>query len=168
MESFSFLIPGSVGLQVTLTELEDGSVRFDLENQGDQVADLRGLFFDFNDPDLLSSLSVEGSQVSEASFEDDSVRNLGDGVNMNGEGVFDIGVSFGTAGIGYDDIFSTSFTLSSSAGPLSLEAFANVEFGVRYTSVGTEDGVREDSLKLVALSPDYVPPDPLDPPIIIG
>lgn len=166
METYSFLIPGSVSLRVTLTELDDGSVKFDLSNEGDQVGDLRGLFFDFNDPNLLSSLSVTGAQVSGSSFANDYVRNLGGGVNMNGAGVFDAGISFGTAGIGYDDIFSTSFILSSSSGPLELEMFENVEFGVRYTSVGTEDGAREDSLKLVALSPDYVPIDPMDPPPI--
>lgn len=164
MESFSFSIPGTVGLQVTLTELEDGSVRFDLENSGEQVADLRGLFFDFNDPALLSSLYVAGSDVTGASFVDDSVRNLGQGVNMNGAGIFDVGVAFGSAGIGEDDIFATSFTLSSSEGPLSLEAFANAEFGVRFTSVGTLDGEREESLKLVALSPDYVRGGEIDPP----
>lgn len=160
MESFSFEIPGAAGLQVTLTSLDDGSVRFDLVNTGDQLADLRGLFFDFNDPALLSSLSIAGDEVSASSFADDSVRNLGAGVNMNGAGVFDVGVAFGSAGIGEDDIFATSFTLSSSDGPLSLAAFANVEFGVRFTSVGFE-GDREDSLKLVALSPEYEPfPDP--------
>jgi hypothetical protein len=164
--TYSFLIPGEVSLRVTLTELEDGSVKFDLSNEGDQVGDLRGLFFDFNDPSLLSSLSVSGGDVSESSFANDYVRNLGDGVNMNGVGVFDAGIAFGTAGISYDDIFATSFILSSSSGPLDLEMFENVEFGVRYTSVGDADGAREDSLKLVALSPDYVPIDPMDPPPI--
>ena len=158
MDSFSFLIPGAVGLRVTLTELDDGSVRFDLENEGG-TADLRGIFFDFNNPELLSSLSVTGDDVSGSAFADDGVGNLGGGVNMNGAGPFDIGVAFGSAGLGDDDISATSFTLRSSDGPLDLSAFANVEFGVRFTSVGSEDGGREDSLKLLGLSPDVPPSD---------
>lgn len=163
MESFSFLIPGKVSLRVTLTELDDGSIRFDLQNEGGEVGDLRGLFFDFNDASLLSSLSVDGAQVSGASFADDRVRNLGDGVNMNGAGIFDAGVSFGTSGIGEDDVFATSFTLSSSAGALDLSVFAKVEFGVRYTSVGSGEGEREDSLKLVGYSPDLPPSEGFNP-----
>lgn len=164
MDSMTFDILGSVGLRVTMTEQADGSLRFDLVNQGAQVGDLRGLFFDTNDAALLSTLSVMGSQVTKVASGDDSVVNLGNGVNMQGVDAFDFGVAFGTAGIGKDDIQSTSFTLRSSAGALDLDDFAGVDFGVRFTSVGDLGGSRDGSLKLVGSSPDPVAEPPIDPP----
>lgn len=167
MDTMSFEILGSVGLKVTITEQADGSLRFDLVNQGDRVGDLRGLFFDTNDAALLSTLSVAGSQVTKVAAGDDSVVNLGGGVNMQGVDAFDFGVAFGTAGIGKDDIQSTSFTLRSSGGALDLDDFAGVDFGVRFTSVGDPDGARDGSLKLVGTSPDVVAEPPIElPPII--
>lgn len=162
MDTFTFTIGGPVSLQVTLTELADGSMRFDLLNQGTQVADLRGFFFDVHEAGILSSLKVVGAQVTGKSFADDAVQNLGGGVTMAGASTFDAGLVFGTAGIGKDDIRSTSFTLSSGARALQLEDFAGMDFGVRYTSVGTEGGSREDSLKLVGSAPT-VPSDPVNP-----
>ena len=160
MSSFSFTISGAESLNVTLTELEDGSVRFDLANAGPLLADLRGLFFDVNNAGLLSSLSVVGTAVTTTQFRDDGVTNVGGGVNMNGLSSFDVGVAFGTSGIGKDDISSTSFVLKSSAGALSLADFANVDFGVRFTSVGEDGGSRDGSLKILGHSPDAAPPPP--------
>ena len=166
MSAMSFDIAGSVGLKVTITEQADGSLRFDLVNQGAQVGDLRGFFFDTNDVDLLSSLSVVGTQVTRVAAGDDAVVNLGNGVNMHGVDAFDLGIAFGTAGIGKDDIQSTSFTLRSSTGGLDLADFAGVDFGVRFTSVGDFGSVRDGSLKLVGESPDLPVLPPIDlPPI---
>ena len=162
MSTMSFSIGGEQSLNITLTELEDGSIRFDLANAGPLLADLRGLFFDVNDASLLSTLSFVGADITGSSVRNDGVTNLGGGVNMNGAGVFDAGVVFGTSGIGKDDIGSTSFVLRSSTGSLSLADFANAEFGVRFTSVG-EDGDRDGSLKLVGTAP----PDDGGPIIII-
>ncbi len=168
----SFDILGAVGLKVTITEQGDGSLRFDLVNQGVQVGDLRGLFFDFKDAARLSSLSAAGSQVTKQAAGDESVVNLGNGVNMQGMDTFDFGVAFGTSGIGKDDIQSTSFTLRSSTGALDLDDLMGVDFGVRFTSVGELDGARDGSLKLMGGSPDPIdfPPDfppPTDlPPIL--
>lgn len=162
----TFDILGSVGLRVTMTEQADGSLRFDLVNQGVQVGDLRGLFFDTNDAALLSTLSVAGSQVTKVASGDDSVVNLGNGVNMQGVDAFDFGVAFGTAGIGKDDIQSTSFTLRSSAGALDLDDFAGIDFGVRFTSVGDLGGSRDGSLKLVGGSPTPIDEPPTDVPPI--
>lgn len=163
MDSFSFVIPGSVGLKVTVTEQADGSLRFDLLNQGDLAADLRGLFFDVNDAALLSTLSVAGAQVTRTAAGDDAVVNLGNGVNMNGVDAFDFGVAFGTSGIGKDDISATSFTLRSSASALDLDDLAGVDFGVRFTSVGEFGGARDGSLKLVAEAP-HAPESPIEDP----
>jgi hypothetical protein len=152
MASMSFTIGGEASLGIVLTELEDGSIRFELANGGPLLADLRGLFFDVADGGVLSSLSVAGSDITGSQFRDDAVTNLGGGVNMNGAGVFDAGIVFGTAGIGKDDISGTSFVLKSSTGSLSLADFAGAEFGVRFTSVGDE-GDRDGSLKLVTTAP---------------
>lgn len=166
MSSMSFSIAGSVGLQVVITDLGNGSVRFDLQNQGTQVGDLRGLFFDLNDASLLSTLSVSGAAVTKSAFGDDAVINLGNGVNMNGAGTFDVGVAFGTSGIGKDDISATSFVLTSSSGALDLGDFAGADFGVRFTSVGDLGGARDDSLKLIGEAPPLVvDPGPIGGPI---
>lgn len=158
MNSLSFDLAGAVGLHVTITENPDGTLRFDLMNSGSQIGDLRGLFFDLQDASLAGSLKVSGGQVSNYNFADDGITNLGGGVNMNGAGDFDGGVAFGTAGIGKDDISSTSFTLDSLTRDLTLEDFSMVSFGARFTSVGSEDGARTDSLKIVGVSPQFQGP----------
>ena len=164
MDTFSFDIPGSVGLTVTVTEQVDGSLRFDLVNKGDGAADLRGLFFDFNDAALLPTLSASGAQVARTASGDDSVVNLGQGVTMQGVDRFDFGVACGTAGIGKDDIAATSFTLRASAGARDLDDVAGVDFGVRFTSVGEHGGARDGSLKLVGTSPEPAGEGPTPPP----
>lgn len=84
---------------------------------------------------------------------DDAIKDLGNGVNLNGllgsDGGYDAGLSIGSAGLGKDDIQSFEFTLSSSARPLTLDDFANVEVGLRLTSVGVLGGTRNDSSKLL-------------------
>jgi hypothetical protein len=166
MRYTSFLIPGEVTLKVTITELSGNKLEFKLENQaGGTIADLRGLFFDFANSEILSSnLSIAGGEVTGYSILDDGVTNLGGGVNMNGVGVFDAGILFGTAGIGKDDISSTTFTITSDQS-LRLEDFLDVDFGVRYTSVGDADGAREGSLKIFGDSDDAVILDTMPPPV---
>lgn len=154
MDAMTFNIAGAAGLKISISEQADGSLRFDLVNEGDQVADLRGLFFDVNDASLLKSLSVTGSDVTKTAAGDNSVVNLGSGVTMQGVDSFDFGVAFGTSGIGKDDIHATSFTLRSSSGALDLDDFYGVDFGVRFTSVGDLGGSREGSLKLTGSAPD--------------
>jgi hypothetical protein len=166
MRYTTFLIPGEVTLKVTITELSGNKLEFKLENQsGDAVGDLRGLFFDVGDSSILSHLSIAGSDVTGYSIKNDGVTNLGGGVNMSGVSVFDAGIVFGTSGIGKDDVSSTTFTVTSDQN-LRLEDFLDVDFGVRYTSVGEAyGGAREDSLKIFGDSDDavilYTPP--IDP-----
>lgn len=75
---------------------------------------------------------------------------------------FDVGVEFGGPGIGNNkgDIQTTSFVLSNTAGDLTLDDIARVEFGARITSVGPLGGSREGSAKLVTISP--AAPDAMD------
>lgn len=138
---------------VTITENADGTLTFSLTQKGGIVGDLRGVFFDLNDETVTSSLKVVGENITGFRTGDDSVKDLGDGANMNGllgsDKGYDAGIKIGSAGIGNDDIQSYSFTLASSARALTLQDFANVDFGVRLTSVGTIGGSRGDSSKIM-------------------
>ena len=140
---------------VTITENADGTVSFTVTVVGDYTGDLRGFFFDLADEGLIGTLSVAQSSAgfTELQQADDAVLNLDGGSNMLGlsgsEGGYDAGIEIGTAGTSSDDYHSFSFTLSSSEGPLTLEDFANVDFGVRLTSVGEVDGSRTEGAKLL-------------------
>lgn len=139
VRSITFTVPGKSGLQVVLTEQSDGTILFELETLGDRPADLRGLFFDVQNPLILPNLIFTGDDITSTQVDDDQVTNLGHGANMKGQGnpVFDVGVEFGTPGIGQDAVTTTSFVLSTSDGSvLTLDDFAQVEFGVRTTSNG--------------------------------
>jgi VCBS repeat-containing protein len=140
---------------VTITENDDGTVSFTLTVVGSYTGDLRGFFFDIADENLIDTLAVTSASAGLTEFRqaNDTVGDLGDGSNMDGlrgsDGGYDAGIEIGTAGIGSDDYRSFSFTLASSAGALTLEDFANVDFGVRLTSVGLVDGSRNGSAKLL-------------------
>ncbi|SFI61409.1 hypothetical protein [Celeribacter neptunius] len=160
MATMSFVIEGEVNVQVTVTEV-NGDLVFDLLVLDDtgSIGDLNALFFDVLDDSLVSGLSVTGDMITDDNFDANSVTKVDSYTNMNGEvvqeyGKFDGGVQFGTQGIGEDDIRQTSFTLSHDSLDLSLETIALQDFGVRLTSVGTEDGTRDDSLKLGATAPE--------------
>ncbi len=133
---------------ITLTELSDGSVRFDVEvpEESRKIGDLRGLFFHLSDESKIGSLSVSGDDVTDSQFREDQVSDLGNGANVNGLGRFDAGIELGTSGL-RDDIRATSFTLTADGG-LSLDDFRQQDFAVRLTSVGWENGWRCDSVKM--------------------
>lgn len=130
--SIEFIIPGIPEVLIQAVEQSDGTILFTATVEGD--ADLRGLFFDVASV-VEGGLTVTGTNVTE--FEVDTI-NLGQGVNMNGDGrdEYDIGVEFGTPGDGMDEIEMTSFTLASADGsPLTLDLIAQVEFGARLTGI---------------------------------
>jgi hypothetical protein len=137
--SITFTIPGtgkSPSVRVAATEV-DGTLVFttDVVSSSQQTADLRGLFFNLNNDSKLAGLTFTGTQVS--GFDTVDVIDLGNGANMQGAAApFDVGVRFGTSGIGKDNIQTTSFTLSNTAGDLTLDDIAHVQFGARTTSVG--------------------------------
>ena len=162
MTSATFTITGDVNVSVTITELEGGALQFDLQVLDDtgSIGDLNALFFDLLDDSLTDGLTVTGDDVTGVAFKADGVTKVDNYTNMNGEvihdlGRFDGGVQFGTSGIATDDIRSTSFVLSHETESLSLSLFSMQDFGVRLTSVGTEDGAREDSLKLGETAPSF-------------
>ncbi len=102
------------------------------------------MFFNFNDDLKLTGLAGLGSKIT--GFDTNNVIDLGKGVNMQGAASpFDVGLQFGNAGIGKDDIQSTSFTLSNIDNNLTLDDIANVKFGARLTSIGVPVGSRYDT-----------------------
>jgi Ca2+-binding RTX toxin-like protein len=116
------------------------------------IADLRGLFFHVSDETLLSDLKVVGTDVTMYAKDANKVMQVENDVTMSGEvgkavGPFDVGIEFGTQGMGKDDIRETSFTLSAST-TLSLEFVLQQHFGLRLTSVSDNGEGRELSLKL--------------------
>jgi VCBS repeat-containing protein len=161
MRSMTFLVNDrSTGgripaVAVTITENEDGSLSFTLNVIGPYTGDLRGFFFDLADESLIGTLRVTPASPGFTEFRqgDDNIKDLGSGANMQGllgsDGGYDAGIEIGTAGTGKDDYQSFSFTLTSSAGPLTLEDFSNVDFGLRLTSVGWGWGDRDGGVKLL-------------------
>jgi hypothetical protein len=158
----SFTIPGTPGVQVTATE-NSGNIDFtvDVLDSSTLTGDLRGLFFQFNDAKLGSLIvtDVDGL-ITGFQIKDDSVINLGNGDNMIGAASpFDVGIAFGTQGIGKgDDIsFPVHFTLTQTGAThdLTLDDFAHLQFGARVTSIGdpAAPNHRNDSEKIVAIAP---------------
>ena len=173
--SISFVVEGDVDTLITITELPDGTLKFELEALGSGLlGDLRGLFFDLTDPvdgdslDLSTLIVGEETlldgEIQDASklvtathFSEAAVDTLGRDANIKGKvanayGRYDAGIEFGTPGKGKDDIQSLSFTLSSTDGPLSLDMLDLSDFGLRYTSVGTSGGPRNGSAKIGDIS----------------
>ncbi len=174
-QTLSFVIPGPPSVNVTISEMGDGTLLVDLsvdESEG-LTADIRGLFFDVTDTAILDGMMANGQDVTGSEFEAESVDNLGQGVNMNGDGDgkvedYDAGVRIGTSGIVKDDIQTTQFLLSHDSLALYLEDIEGMDFGVRLTSVGEIDGSRDGSLKLGTTAPELYPDepeDPVDPPV---
>jgi VCBS repeat-containing protein len=159
---------------VKVTELAAGEFRFEVAQSGAVVGDLRGLFFDVARESLVSGAGAQASvtglvaktqaggvigSISTAAVADgdDSVTGVGGGDNtMNGALAFgglgqeakgyDVGLEFGTSGMGKDDVGSASFTLKLPG--LTLADLAGQDFGVRMTSVGALGGDRGASVKL--------------------
>jgi uncharacterized protein YegL len=168
MATTTFTLPGGPGVSITVTDIAGGDLEFTVAvgSDGGQTADLRGLFFHLRNFSSFTNLTVTGDPavVTDRQFGNNGVIDLGNGANMRGEASpFDIGVEFGTAGIGTgDDVKTATFILSADQ-DLSLNDIELQQFGARLTSVGTEGGGRNDSLKLVGNAPEVnYPPDAID------
>ena len=161
LRAVDLFINGEPGALITVSETPEGALAFTVKvtdvisSSADvpDIADLRGLFFHVSDEALLSGLKVNGSDVTDYRTEPNRVMTVEYDVTMEGEvgksvGPFDVGIAFGSAGIGKDDIREASFTLSASK-PLSLEFVLQQHFGLRLTSVSNNGEGRELSLKLV-------------------
>ncbi|PSO51569.1 MAG: hypothetical protein BRC33_00010 [Cyanobacteria bacterium SW_9_44_58] len=131
-----------------------GGIQFTVESV-EPIADIRGVFFDISNDDLLDNLIVRGDNLTVTKFGPaDSVRSVGSqdnflNVNMLPGGRFDAGIEIGTSGMGDDDIRSTTFILSlDNDESLSLDEFDGQAFGLRLTSVGESEDDCEDSSQL--------------------
>jgi len=171
MAAETFILYDDVNVSITITELDDGSLKFDVKVLDDtgSIGDLNALFFDLADDSLTNGLSIDGADVTDTALKVDGVTKIDSYTNMNGEvvkdlGKFDGGVQFGTQGIGVDDIRETSFTLSHDTEALSLADFSLQDFGIRLTSVGEEGGSRDGSLKIGDTAPEF-PEEPPEPPV---
>lgn len=132
----------------------DGEIWIGVEVAGGYEGDLRGLFLNLADDSLLAGLEVTGPDVTRV--RKGSLLNLGHGSNLNGGGTpcpCDLGIEFGSPGIGADDIASTWVVLSYEGVDLDVSLFSEQLVGVRVTSVGT-DGRRNGSSKTVAMVPE--------------
>jgi hypothetical protein len=145
--------PGNPGVQVTAVEHQEngvktGTIDFTVDVLGD--ADLRGLFFQFNEAHL-NGLTVTGGDglITKTVIQANSVINLGQGAEMNGAASpFDVGIRWGTPGPNPDDInFPVHFTLSNAANNLTLDDIAHQEFGAKVGAAGGKDA------KLTTIAP---------------
>jgi hypothetical protein len=155
--TISFTIPGGTpgnpGVQVTAVEHQEngvktGTIDFTVDVLGD--ADLRGLFFQFNEAHL-NGLTVTGGDglITNKLIQANSVINLGQGAEMNGAASpFDVGIRWGTPGPNPDNInFPVHFTLSNAANNLTLDDIAHQQFGVKIGAAGGKDA------KLTTIAP---------------
>ena len=155
MSSLTFQLTGEVNVEVTITELGDGTLKFDIHVLDDtgSIGDLRGLFFDLADDSLTYGMSVQGDDITDEAYKIDGVTKTDGSNNLNGSvineyGKFDIGLEFGSQGISTDDIQETSFVLSHDTEWLTLADLELQDVGIRLMSVGEVDGSRNGSLKL--------------------
>jgi Big-like domain-containing protein len=158
--------PGNPGVQVTAVEHQEngvktGTIDFTVDVLGN--ADLRGLFFQFNEAHL-NGLTVTGGDglITNKLIQANSVIDLGQGAEMHGAASpFDVGIKWGTPGPNPDFInFPVHFTLSNAANNLTLDDIAHQEFGVKLGAVKGPDA------KLTTIAPaapdavnDNVPPN---------
>jgi len=158
----------------------DTAVRVELSEEGGDIrvtatvtlglADLRAVYLDVANDDLLSGMSVTGDDVTDSRFAANSVIDLGQGSNLHGGGTpcpCDIGVEIGTPGIGKDDFLTTTFLLHGLT-PLSLSDFTDQLVGVRVTSVGPDADSRGGSAKLAGTFPETLPVPEPDPALLVG
>jgi len=154
-----FEIPGAPGVLVTATEDEDtGDIEFTIDvEDGATTADLRALFFHFNEAKLANLVITGGDGlITETRIKANSVLDLGDGATLAGlvKKGFDVGIEWGTAGGKKDDIsFPVHFTLSSTAGDLTLDDFGGLTFGAKLDSVGGPGGPRGGASKIITTAP---------------
>ncbi|VIO71622.1 hypothetical protein CI1B_38090 [Bradyrhizobium ivorense] len=139
--SIHFKLFAKQGIVVDITATENaGNIDFSVEVLGSpsKTADLRGLFFHFNELDLPGMQIIDhDGVVTDEQIKANGVSNLGGGVNMNGAASpFDVGIAFGTPGKGHDLITGpVHFTLDATQ-DITLDDIAHLQFGARLTSVG--------------------------------
>jgi len=143
------------------------------------TGDLRGFFLnldgftgslaedDFYEPDTGHPYYISDTIIS-----NDSVNSTGGGNTIRPAGDFDVGIEFGTPGIGTDDIQEARFYLYNYGGSLTLDHLVDetddmgLLFAARFTSVGPDGSDRTGSSKisLLGVRRDNAPPNPVPEP----
>jgi hypothetical protein len=145
VRSITFTIPDPLdgaGIQVTVEE-HDGKLIFVVQvlETSNKSADLRGLFFNVKDSALPGLTFTEADPIiTDTKIAPNSVLDLGHGANMKGavKDGFDVGIKFGTPGVGKDDVNGpVTFTLEADD-DLTLDDIAHMQFGARTTSSGSK------------------------------
>lgn len=172
-----FIDGGGVSVKVTVQENMDGTLSFnfhvvqpDEEGYLGQIGELNGVFFDLlgdQENSTFTAVTDDGTPLDLTSGEE-SVSNLGGGINMNGEvikedGAYDVGIVTDETGLGNGDTQDITFTLSADY-PLTLADIEGMDFGLRLTSVGDPEGERDGSLKLSGTADPEEPPVDDEPP----
>ena len=171
---------GAVSMQLTFAPFTGDSASATLELTDDggfitgvitvqpnpNIGDLRAVFLQVIDESILCDLEITGPHVTDIEIDEDNVTSVGN-ANVNGggsPGPFDIGIAFGSPGIGSDDIQTTTFFLEHCEMDLTLDMFDLQGWAVRMTSVGTPGSSREGSsklsvvdIRLTGLEPPNVP-----------
>lgn len=153
-------VPGSI--LATMSVVDNPAIA------GTATGDLRGFYFNTaaDSQSFLNGLVFSGADVSDSLAQTNNVTSLpppNEGANVNPLGPFDVGIAIGSAGIGDDDIPTTTILISHAGGPIDLSLFPTLLqdpafLAVRVTSIGLFDG-RDASGKFGG---------PGDPPNIIS
>jgi hypothetical protein len=118
------------------------------------IADLQGFFFNAANEALVGGFIFTGADITGSNQDVDDVSAIGGNPNINPLDDFDLGVKIGTAGMGADDIQTTTFLVSHGGSPLTNASFlpatfaADGLFAVRATSTGLPNGPRNGSSKM--------------------
>lgn len=165
-------------IEMSLTIDDDfigGLIRFDLAvdtSSTGNTGDLRGFFFNldpFPSSPPLTEIHFSGdSDMTQKLISNDLIYSAGNGSTIVPAGAFDVGIEFGTPGIGTDDIQSSTFYLNDLGGTITLDSLTSETddmgflFGARFTSVGPDGSDRTGSSKisLVGAGPSTPVPEP--------
>lgn len=161
--SMTFNLAGGPGIRVTVVQMPDGTLQITASLISTAiVGDLRGLFFQVSNENLLGGLSVTASTSGVTRFAQNAnaVSNLGSGVNTLGAArASDVGIAFGTASAsGADDIRSVTFTLAHATEALTLDFLSQMQFAAVIGSVGPAGGPRSATVRAVGSAPANAPP----------
>jgi hypothetical protein len=129
---------------LTFDETAEGDILVTAEVIGGMEGDIRAIFLNIADDALLADLEITDDLVTGVNTSG-SVDDMRRSANLRGGGSpcpCDLGVAFGSPGIGKDDLQIVSSLLSHPDADLDLSLVAGQLAGVRVTSVGDGGGPR--------------------------
>jgi hypothetical protein len=140
-----------VNLRVTFDDATGdivGTVMVEPDASDPDIGDIRGLYFDLTGTSLMAAdvaAAITGPDVTAV----EPGGTVASSANVNPLGPFDVAIEFGTAGIGANDIQSTTFTINNALLDPDL-GLANIgSVAVRVTSIGAPGTGRGGSGKFL-------------------